>query len=98
MSAPALRKVGDYLRETREARKRNSLDPREHSIDAYARKIGWPTSKLRQVEVSRKHMMEPCELRKLAEAYDVPYERLVSIAGFVDIPEDDRPENEHSAQ
>jgi transcriptional regulator with XRE-family HTH domain len=84
ITTPALRRVGSYLKDIREERKRHAMNPREHSIQAYAEKIGWPISKLQQIENSRKHMVDPWELQALATAYDVPYSKLVEKAGFLE--------------
>jgi hypothetical protein len=84
VSAPALRRVGDYLRGVRMKRQRESLNPGDHSIDAYAHRLGWPRSRVQQIETSRKHMVEPEELRALAVGYDVPYSNLVDLTGFLD--------------
>ncbi len=67
--------LGQYLRELRRVRRLTLREVEEQS--------GVSNSYLSQVEHGRIRQPSPHVLQKLAVAYDVPYERLMARAGYI---------------
>ena len=73
----AARRLGLRIREIR---LRLMEQDSTYSLEGVARRLNWPTSRLRQIEMTRTTMIEPEEIRMIADALGVEPRELLAAA------------------
>lgn len=78
VAQPAARRLGEYIRELREAR--------GWKMEYVARQLDWSSSYVQYLETKKMSFPEPSEIEQLARLFDVPKDDLMARAGYLETP------------